>query len=263
MHCSTSCHFERSEKSVLSCEDSTVIPGESSLELMYEQNELEHLWETRVLDEASTFSFTLTDCGETVLELTSQGALDVSYTFEHTDWSHFSVHYDKEGQTGGTAYGFDPFGDNAVLRARCFLYRENGDLFVCQCCEITTQDDVMMNRSINTQEVQPDQNTFCLRFESIPLEDATQEDESQCWTYCSSDGRSLWQVELYGSFAEDGCIQADGRVTILDDAWVCEEAVFAPDGKYAVARVTLRRKTLGILVAEQRYEFYLTSSHSQ
>ena len=265
------CHFERNEKSVLACGRSTDFSVAGSLEMT--DNWLEQLWENRVIEEASAFSFTLTDCGETVIEQTAQGALDVSFAFEHTDWSHFSVRYDEEGQTGGTAYGFDPFGDNAVLRARCFLYRENGDLFVCQCCEIITQDDVMMNRSINTQEVQPDQNAFCLRFESYPLETSPAEAFSQsaddernpaapvtatrCWTYCSSDDRPLWTVDLTGVYASAVCLQANGTVTILDPTWILIEASFYPDRECAVCLLTLRHTTLGIPTATRTYEFRL------
>ncbi len=234
---------------------------------------LEQLWEARVIDETVSFSFTLTNCGETVLEQTAQGALDVSYTFEHTDWSHFSVRYDEEGQSGGTAYGFDPFGDHATLRARCFFYRENGDLFVCQCCEITTQDGILMHRACNTQETASDDKAICLCFESCstkasPTEEFPQSSDdvgapdtpviaTRCWTYFSSDNRPLWTVNLTGVFADAACIHANGTVSILDPTWACIESRFYPDHDCAVCVLTLRRTTLGIPTATRTYEFRL------
>ena len=252
--------------------------AQESLEpaLALEPDQCEQAWEARIEDDSVSFAFSLNNCGETVAFQPERGALEVSYRFAHTDWSHFSVWYDEEGENGGTTYGFDPFGDDAVLHARCFLIEEDGKLLVCQCFEITTKTGTTMHRSVHLREISADQQSFWMRFESFPLEpirseesapsdddpvqsgDVTESiDVTRCWTYCSSDDRLLWQVELTGSFSGDLCESAAGCVTVIDDAWICEQAEFFPDGACAVALVTLRRTTLGIPTATRTYEFRL------
>lgn len=238
--------------------------------------QLEQAWETRMKDDSVCFSFTLINCSEAAISRTERGALEFRFRFAQTDWSRFSILYGEDQQDGGTTQVYDPLGENTALHIRCFLWQKDGTLILCQCCELTTQAGTLMHRSLNTRTVSADQKTFSIRFESFPAEASQHEDSSgltakeikeneaaaepvcitRCWTYCSSDDRPLWQVELTGSFSGDLCESA-GCVTVIDYAWSCEQAEFFPDGACAVALVTLRRYTLGVPVATQIYEFRL------
>ena len=82
-------------------------------------------------------------------------------------------------------------------------------------------------------------------------------DKEQTWTYQSSDGRPLWQAILHGSFVDGHCIDASGKVIIFDEAWECSDALFYPDEDKAVARITLKRRVIGIVVAERCFRLIL------
>lgn len=240
---------------------------------------LERLWLARVEDEDCRFTVRITDCGTLVLEQTGAGVLDCAWRFDHTDWTGFRCFSGETGTEGGVSESraFDPFGDGALLRVRCFLFREDGRLQICQTATITGRDGALLHRSVSIRDVDPEQRDFTYSFESFSAEAEPSAPEpsvisvslqtapaartrTRTWTYTSSDGRPLWAVTLTGVFAEGRCVEASGAVTLLDEGWDCETAVFTPVGPEAAARVLMRRKILSVPVAEREYEFLLSSA---
>ena len=240
---------------------------------------LERLWLARVEDEDCRFTVRITDCGTLVLEQTGAGVLDCAWRFDHTDWTGFRCFSGETGTEGGVSESraFDPFGAGALLRVRCFLFREDGRRQICQTATITGRAGALLNRTVSIRDVDPEHLDFTCSFESFSAEAEPSAPEpsvisvslqtapaartrTRTWTYTSSDGRPLWAVTLTGVFAEGRCVEASGAVTRLDEGWDCETAVFTPVGPEAAARVLMRRKILSVPVAEREYEFLLSSA---
>lgn len=244
-------------------------------EILRETETLERLWDARLEDAACRFSVRIDDRGATVFEQSGIGWLDCSWRFADTDWTAFRWLWGQPGAETESCvnWAFDPFGDGATLRVRCFLVLEDGRRHACVTEEITSREGVLLHRSTGSWPVDGSFGGASYIFESVcePTEPAPKEAElvslanpepageerARCWTYTSSDGRALWSVELTGVFRDGRCVDAFGDVTVLDGDWDCETAVFAPDGPDAAARVVMRRRTLGVWVARREYEFIL------
>lgn len=268
-----------------------------SISISWEAESSEPSWESRIEDESVSFTAAVVDNGTVQAQESAVGSLEMSWRFSRTDWSGIAVICEEDAAEGGFTKCFDPIGENAILYVRCFLSREDGVICVCRSCEIVTKDGRRAFSFLKTKELTSDRREFSFRFETFPnttvlqdtnpslTNDKTQlhvdfSDDSRMntanaeaenrtfytadrsWTYRSSDARSLWTVDLKGSFYDDLCVSAAGHVSILDDAWSCESAEFYPDSNCAVALVVFRRYTLGIPVATKNYEFRLYSNYN-
>ena len=238
--------------------------------------ELDRNWQARVESEDYTFTALVVDCGQVVRTLRQQGSLELTCRFARTDWSGYRFNSTRSGCG-------DPFGENAELRLRCFVYREEGRLTILRSCQIRSSTGELLSCNVSRRELPEGVRSLALYFESFPADSGDalwQEPDSsdsplpeadalawnspilktKGWTYYSSDGRPLWQVELTGEFIAGRCVAASGRAAALDEAWRCDRAAFYPAGADAVAAVQMTRVALGISVAEESLEFRISWS---
>lgn len=246
---------------------------------------MERLWAKRIPDADFSVHFELIDCGKPCVDFTAEGVLDYTYRFAHSCWAGYC-----EGSGGFHLKEAQDFmGDNGTLRLRIFVFL-NSDGIACKCTltEYTREDGTPWGHSWGISPIgdDPVNRNVRYRFESYappeqpPTEpedaavlltlgsddqtgaeyapsEALQISDVRRWTYCSSDERVLWSVELRGSFADAQCLEADGEVWIYDESWRCVETRYYVRDGCAVASVTLWRSTLGIPVAVRSYEFCL------
>ncbi|MBR4657124.1 MAG: hypothetical protein IKO68_11340 [Oscillospiraceae bacterium] len=248
---------------------------------------LDRAWACRDKDCREDCHLVLLEDGILLADEQARGSLEFSWRFPAGDWRRILccqesdyIHPDRAGSH------LDPRSGASTLQVRLFTVATESERCACQVTMLLDEagDLIWMNTSVRgTSEAQG----AALRLELLhtendeagPLswtaddpnasETETQKadtrisealfEKEQTWTYQSSDGRPLWQAILHGSFVDGHCIDASGKVIIFDEAWECSDALFYPDEDKAVARITLKRRVIGIVVAERSFRLILDS----
>lgn len=71
--------------------------------------------------------------------------------------------------------------------------------------------------------------------------------------YHASDGELLWKVQVRGTFSYNGtsstCTSATHTITIYNSSWYTHSQTSYSSGNKAIANVTMKKKTLGIVTS--------------
>lgn len=85
---------------------------------------------------------------------------------------------------------------------------------------------------------------------------------SKTYEYHSSSGDLLWKVQVRGTFTYNGtssaCTSASHTITIYNDSWYTYSQTSYASGNEAIAKVTMKRKTLGIVTATRSVNLTLS-----
>ena len=256
--------------------------------LMIRQLEwLERAWACRDKDFQEDYHLVLLEDSILLADEQAHGSLEFSWRFPTNDWQQILYYQESDGIRPDRAEShLDPRSGASTLQVRLFTVATETERCACQVTMLLDEagDLIWMNTSVRgTSEAQG----AALRLELLHTENdeagslswmandpkvsetETQRadtcisealfEKEQTWTYQSSDERPLWQAVLHGSFVDGHCIDASGKVIIFDEAWECSDALFCPDEDTAVALITLKRRVIGIVVAERSFRLILDS----
>ena len=248
---------------------------------------LDRAWVCRDKDFQEDYHLVLLEDSILLADEQAKGSLEFSWRFPTNDWQQILYYQESDGIRPDCAEShLDPRSGASTLQVRLFTVATESEHCSCQVTMLLDEagDLIWMNTSVRgTSEAQG----AALRLELLHTEKdeagylswtaddpnvyetETQKadtcisealfEKEQTWTYQSSDERPLWQAILHGSFVDGHCIDASGKVIIFDEAWECSDALFYPDEDKAVARITLKRRVIGIVVAERSFRLILDS----
>ncbi len=246
---------------------------------------LDRAWACRDKDFQENYHLVLLEDSILLADEQAQGSLEFSWRFLTNDWQQILYYQESDGIRPDCAESHsDPRSGASTLQVRLFTVATESEHCSCQVTMLLDEAGDLIWMNVSVREFLKEQGVS-MRLELLHTENdetaasswATDDpniseteaqtadtiiseapfDKEQTWTYQSSDGRPLWQAILHGSFVDGHCIDASGKVIIFDEAWECSDALFYPDEDKAVARITLKRRVIGIVVAERCFRLIL------
>ena len=230
---------------------------------------MERAWAGRDRNARERLCLRLLEDGAPAAVREAAGSLEYVRCFSRGGWEELVWVQEAAGASPARSEArLEPADGPLTLQVRLFSVETAGGRRLCQSALLRDRLDRVLWQSASVREL-PRDGSLSLRLElrrsgereaSPPDRDAEGDAplrRERTWTYESSDGRPLWQVALGGCFLDGLCTEASGRVVLFDDAWVCAESRFFPEGTQAAALVTLQRRAMGIVVAERSFRLTL------